>query len=184
MRYLEQIDSRDREYGTPQARRLRQVPPETGRFLALLSSMSPDGLRIEVGTSGGYSTLWLALADGAERNKIITFETSQEKAQIARETFKVARIERLVELVQGDARQQIDRYENIGFCFLDAEKETYIECYESVVPKLIPGGLLAADNVISHRLELQPFLNKALADRRVDSLVIPIGKGVLISRKI
>ena len=184
MQYLEQIDSRDRDGSTPQIKRLRQVPPETGRFIALLSSMAPDGLRIEIGTSGGYSTLWLALADGATRTKIITFEILGEKAQIARETFKAARIEHLVELVLGDARQHLYHYNDIGFCFLDAEKEDYAECYETVVPKLVRGGLLAADNVISHRDALQPFLDRALSDERVDSLIVPIGKGVLISRKL
>jgi len=184
MRYLEQIDSRDREGIVPQIQRLRQIPPETGRFIALLASMAPVGLRIEVGTSGGYSTLWLALADGSERGKIITFEILGEKAQIARETFRVAGIEHLVELIVGDARQHLKRYRDIGFCFLDAEKEVYAECYELVVAKLVPGGLLAADNVISHHDFLKPWIDRVLSDKRVDSLVIPIGKGVLVSRKI
>jgi predicted O-methyltransferase YrrM len=183
MRYLERIDSRDRDDGTPHLKRLRQIPPETGRFLALLSSMAPDGLRIEIGTSAGYSTLWLALADRNERTKIITFEILGEKAQIARETFKVAGIEYLVELIVGDARQLLTRYNDIGFCFIDAEKEVYADCYEAVVPKLVPGGLLAADNVISHRDTLKLWLDRVREDGRVDSLVIPIGKGILLCRK-
>ena len=184
MRYLEQIDSRDRDGHTPQMRRLRQVLPETGRFIALLSSMAPNGLRVEIGTSGGYSTLWLTLAGGAERNRIVTFEILAEKAHIARETFKLARVEHFVELIVGDARQHLGRYDGIGFCFLDAEKEVYADCYEAVIPKLVHGGLMAADNLISHREALQPWLDRALGDERVDSLVIPIGKGVLVSRKI
>jgi predicted O-methyltransferase YrrM len=163
-------------------KRLRQIPPETGRFIALLSSTAPDGLRVEIGTSGGYSTLWLALASSTA--KIVTFEILEEKARIARETLKAAHIEHLVELVVGDARQQLHRYDQIGFCFLDAEKEIYSDCYDILIPKLVRGGLLAADNVISHREALQPFLNQALSDERVDSLVIPIGKGVLVTRKL
>jgi len=184
MRYLEQIDSTDRDGNTPQTKRLRQIPPETGKFIALLSSIAPNGLRLEIGTSGGYSTLWLTLADRTEHNKIITFEILEEKARIARETFKSARIGHLVELVVGDARQHLSRYDHVGFCFLDAEKEIYTDCYEAIVPKLVHGGLLAADNVISHRDALQPWLDRALSDGRVDSLVVPIGKGVLVSRKI
>ena len=183
MRYLEQIDSTDRRDGTTHVKRLRQVPPETGRLLTLLSSMAPDGLRIEIGTSGGYSTLWLALAGNAPPKKIITFEILEEKARIAMETFKVAKIEHRVELVLGDARQLISQYNGIGFCFLDAEKDVYADCYESIVPKLVGGGLLVADNVISHRDVLESFLERALSDERVDSLVVPIGQGVLVSRK-
>jgi predicted O-methyltransferase YrrM len=100
------------------------------------------------------------------------------------ETFKVAHLEDLVELVVGDARQHLRGYEGIGFCFLDAEKEVYSDCYEIVVPNLVHGGLLAADNVISHREALRRFLERALSDERVDSLVIPIGKGLLVSRKL
>ncbi len=184
MRHLEQIDLRDRSVNTPQIKRLRQIPPETGRFIALLSSMAPDGLRLEIGTSAGYSSLWLMLADRPKPTKIITFEILAEKAQIARETFKVARVEHLAEVIVGDARQHLNRYNDIGFCFLDAEKEIYADCYEAVVPNLVRGGLLAADNVISHRDALQPWLDRVLNDKRVDSLVIPIGKGVLISRKV
>ena len=62
MHYLEEIDSRDRQDGTPHLKRLRQVPPETGRFIALLAASAPPGAYIEIGTSAGYSTLWLALA--------------------------------------------------------------------------------------------------------------------------
>jgi predicted O-methyltransferase YrrM len=162
---------------------LRQIPPETGRFLALLSSMAPKGLRIEIGTSGGYSTLWLTLAQDTPRAKIVTFEIVEEKARIARETFKLAKIEDRVELIVGDATQLLSRYNDIAFCFLDAEKEVYLNCYEKVVPKLVRGGLLAADNVVSHRDSLKSFLDRASSDERVDSLVIPIGKGVLVSRK-
>jgi predicted O-methyltransferase YrrM len=72
----------------------------------------------------------------------------------------------------------------VGFCFLDAEKEVYGECYDLVVPKLVPGGLLVADNAISHYEDLKPMLDRALTDSRVDAIVVPIGKGELVCRKI
>jgi predicted O-methyltransferase YrrM len=67
---------------------------------------------------------------------------------------------------------------------LDAEKEIYADCYEAVVPNLVPGGLFIADNAINHRETLQPMLDRALSDPRVDALIMPIGKGVLVCRKI
>lgn len=184
MEYLEHVDSRDRDEGNPRKDRLRQILPETGKFLALLASGAPDGVCIEIGTSAGYSTLWLALACQTASRKIVTFELSEGKAVLAKETFRVAGVEQLVELVLGDARQHLLRYEHIGFCFLDAEKEIYADCYEAVIPRLVGGGLLVADNAISHREMLQPMLDRALSDERVDSLVVPIGKGLLLSRKL
>lgn len=59
LRFLESIDSRDRSDGTERMKRLRQVPRETGEFLAILVASSPPGLVVEIGTSAGYSTVWL-----------------------------------------------------------------------------------------------------------------------------
>jgi predicted O-methyltransferase YrrM len=184
MHELEQIDARDRGDGTPRLQRLRQIPPDTGRFLALLAASSPAGECIEIGTSAGYSSLWLALACELVGRKLRTFEVLPEKARMARETFRVAQVESIVELVEGDARQHLWQRGEVGFCFLDAEKEIYEECYDLVVPKLVPGGLLVADNAISHAEALKPALDRAQADTRVDALVVPIGKGELVCRKI
>ena len=180
MQRLEQIDARDRLDGTPRLQRLRQVPPETGRFLALLAASAPEGELVEIGTSAGYSTLWLALAG----RKVTTFEVLPEKAGLARATFRAAGVESIVELVESDARQHLGNHDQIAFCFLDAEKEVYADCYELVLPKLVPGGWLAADNAINHRETLQPMLERALTDERVDALIVPIGKGELVCRKI
>lgn len=184
MRYLEEADAKDRSDGTPRLQRLRQIPPETGRFIALLAANAPEGVYIEVGTSAGYSTLWLSLAAEMLGRRIITFEVLPEKARIAQETFQLAGVERLVELVVGDARTQIPKLEQIAFCFLDAEKDIYREVYEMVVPRLASGGILIADNAINHREALQPMIDRALTDERVDALVVPIGKGELVCRKI
>ena len=183
MRELEQIDARDRRDGTPRLERLRQVPPETGKFIALLAASAPAGDLLEIGTSAGYSTLWLALACQASGRTVTSYEVLPEKATLARETFRRAGVEMLVTLVEGDARQHLAFHEQIGFCFLDAEKEIYADCYEAVVPRLAPGGWLAADNAINHRAVLQPMLERALTDARVDTLVVPIGSGVLVCRK-
>ncbi|TET49996.1 MAG: O-methyltransferase [Anaerolineales bacterium] len=183
MRYLEEIDARDRQDGTPRLERLRQIPPETGRFIALLAAMAPQGACVEIGTSAGYSTLWLAMACRELGRRITTFEVLSRKAELARETFSVAGVEDVVELVEGDARQQLERFDNIAFCFLDAKKAVYAECYELVVPRMVSGGLLVADNAINHRETLQPILDRALSDERVDGVIVPVGCGELVCRK-
>jgi len=184
MQYLEQIDTQDRTDGTPQLKRLRQIPPEVGRLLALLAASAPRGTFLEIGTSAGYSTLWLALACREVGARIVTFELLAEKVALARETFDEAGVWDVVDLVEGDAREYLDAYRNVGFCFLDAEKEHYLEYYKAVAPILVDGGLLVADNVVSHRAGLEPFIRKALHDPLFDALIVPIGRGELLSRKV
>jgi predicted O-methyltransferase YrrM len=180
MAYLETIDFRDRRDGTPRLQRLRQIPQETGHFLALLAAGAPEGSLIEVGASAGYSTMWLSLAG----RPITTFEVLPEKLALARETFRVTDLEDQVTLVEGDARAYLPSQDRIAFSFLDAEKDVYEACYDLIVPRLVSGGWLVADNVTSHRDELQPLIDRALADPRVDGMVLPIGTGLLVCRRI
>jgi caffeoyl-CoA O-methyltransferase len=184
MHDLEAIDAQDRTDGTSRLKRLRQIPPQTGKFLALMAANAPEGQFIEIGTSAGYSTLWLTLACRLRGCRITTFEVLEEKIRLARETFQLAQVDERIELVQANALDHLDGYTQIAFCFLDAEKEVYAACYEKVIPKLVPGGLLLADNAINHQAILQPVLDRAASDVRVDALVVPIGKGVLVCRKV
>jgi predicted O-methyltransferase YrrM len=165
-------------------KRLRQIPPETGKFVAILAASAPKGEFLEIGTSAGYSALWIALACQLNGNKLITFEILKEKAKLARETFDLTKLNDTVALIEGDARDYIPNYRDISFCFLDAEKEVYEDCYDLVIPNMIKGGILVADNAINHYETLKPMLEKALADERVDALIVPIGKGELVCRKI
>ncbi|HEY5596480.1 MAG TPA: O-methyltransferase [Candidatus Bipolaricaulota bacterium] len=183
MRQLEALDAQDRQDGTPQAKRLRQIPPETGKFIALLAATAPQGVFLEIGTSGGYSSLWLALACRELGRTLVTFEILPAKAQLARETFRQAQVEDVVTLIEGDARELLDRYGEVAFCFLDAEKEAYQACYELVIPRMVPGGLLVADNAINHREALDAMLQRALSDERVDAQIVPVGKGELVCRR-
>jgi predicted O-methyltransferase YrrM len=114
---------------------------------------------------------------------VTTFEIQPEKIALARETFRLAQVEGMVNLVEGDARLHISHYDHVAFCFLDAAKDIYSECYEVIVPRLVKGGLLVADNVIGHRAALKPMLDQALADERVDAVIVPIGDGELLCRR-
>lgn len=184
MKELETIDAQDRTDGTDRLKRLRQIPQETGRFIALLATMAPDGRYIEIGSSAGYSTLWLALACHQIGRKITTYEILQEKVELAQETFQMTGVGDVVKLVHANALDHLQNHSDISFCFLDAEKEVYSECYEAVIPNMVTGGILVADNAINHEDTLCPMLNRALADNRVDAMIIPIGKGELVCRKI
>jgi caffeoyl-CoA O-methyltransferase len=183
MAYLEDLDKKDRDDGTPRMRRLRQIPPETGKFIALLASACPPGQFVEIGTSAGYSTMWLSLAARERNIKVKTFELLEEKILMARETFKKAGIEDVVELIEGDALLNIRQVEDVAFCFLDCEKEMYEPCWEIMADKIVKGGLLVADNAINHYQTIRPMIEKALNDDRFDGLVVPIGKGELVCRR-
>lgn len=184
MEYLFMIDQRDRDDGTPRLQRLRQIPPETGKFISLLLASSPEGKAVEIGTSAGYSTLWLALACREMARDLFTFELLEEKIKLAEETFIKAEVNDVVHLVKGNAIENIKSFGKISFCFLDAEKEIYGECYDIIIPKMVHGGILVADNTTNHYETLKPFIDKALQDKRVDSLIVPIGNGELVCRVI
>jgi caffeoyl-CoA O-methyltransferase len=183
MQYLERLDAQHRRQGASDLERLRQVPPATGKLLAFIAATAPEGRYLEIGTSGGYSTLWLSLACRARGLKITTFEVVKAKAKLAMETFREAGVEDLVDLVVGDARTYLDAYGSVAFCFLDAEKVYYQDCYNALVPNLVSGGMLVADNIISHQEILGPFVRNAMKDSRVDALIDPTGSGLLLCRR-
>ncbi len=183
MAFLEGVDKKDRDDGTPRMQRLRQIPPETGKFLCLLASGCPPGQFVEIGTSAGYSTMWLSLVAKERNQKVKTYELLEPKIRLAKETFVKAGIEEFVELVPGDALVNIRQTEKVAFCFLDCEKELYLPCWDLMSAKIVKGGLLAADNAIDHYDTIRPMIEKAQSDDRFDSLVVPIGKGVLVCRR-
>ena len=184
MAELETRGARDREDGTPRMQRLREVPRDVGRFLAILAAGAPAGRWVEIGTSAGYSTLWLALAAREAGARVTTFEILERKVELARETFALAEVGDVVELVHADVRDGLAAVEGISFAFLDSEKEDYAELYELVVPRLVRGGLLVADNVVNFRDAVQPMLDRAFADERVDAVVVPFLTGQMLCRKL
>jgi caffeoyl-CoA O-methyltransferase len=183
MAFLEAIDKRDRADGTERLKRLRQIPPETGKFLALLAANCPDGEFIEIGTSAGYSSLWISLALAGRKRKLKTFEILPEKIEMAKETFRVCGVEKHIELVEGDFLKNSKRIESIAFCFLDCEKHIYEECFDIVSGMLVSGGMLVADNATNHYEFLKKMMDKAEADDRFDCLTVPIGKGEFVCRR-
>jgi len=177
-------DEEERKDGTPRLQRLRQIPPAMGKFLARLAANTPEEDYLEINTSAGFSTFLIAKACKMLGRSITTFEVLSEKAKPRRETFQVAQMEGVVKLIEGDAQQSLSQYSDIAFCFLDAEIEVSDEYYEAVIPSMVKGGWLVADNAINHREILQPVLERALADVREDALIVPFGKGELVCRKV
>ncbi|MDO8615018.1 MAG: class I SAM-dependent methyltransferase [Dehalococcoidia bacterium] len=182
LRRLERRDALERESGAARAERLRQVTPDVGRFLHTLVLAAKPGSVVEVGTSGGYSTIWLATAARAVGASLVTLEMDPAKVRTARESLREAGVGETVTLLQEDAFVYLGRREEaIDFAFLDAEKEDYLAFYELLVPLLAGGGVLVADNLTSHAEELAGFRERALSDPRVSAVVVPIGRGELLA---
>jgi predicted O-methyltransferase YrrM len=184
MRHLEALDAEQRRQGLPAAERYCLVPPQSGRFLALLASMAPPGRAVEIGSSVGYSAIWLWLGRRG-RGPLETYEQADWKIALAQETFRLTGLSDEVDLICGDARQTLPRRDrpDVAFAFLDAWHGDYVAYYETLVSLMLPGGVITADNVDSHRHELEEFLEHVERDPRVDSVVVPIGKGILFARK-
>jgi len=162
---------------------LRSVSVDVGRCLALLAMSAPQGAFIELGSSAGYSSLWLSLAARARGVTLTTVELDEKKVALARENISRAGAAGSVQAVHGDALDYASRFEDIAFCFSDLQPpENNAKVYEKVVPRLVAGGLLVIDNVTSPRLQTE-LLNRAENDPRVDCVLLPFPKGDLICRK-
>jgi len=182
---LEARDAADRVDGTPRARRLRSISPEVGQFLLTLALARRPRAIVEVGTSAGYSTLWLAVAAQRTGGHVLTFETDPAKVAIARATFAEAGVEDLVDLRAADGAVGLAGMTGtVDMVFRDAEKDDYLRLLEPAIGALAPGGLLVADNLTSHEAELAEFREAALGDARLSGLVVPIGRGELVAVRL
>jgi predicted O-methyltransferase YrrM len=182
---LEKRDALEREQGVARPERLRQITPDVGRFLHTLVLATRPRSIVEIGTSGGYSTIWLGTAARAVASTFTTLELHTVKIQLARQNLREAGLEGAVTLAEGDAFAYLrHRQEPVDFVFLDAEKEDYLAFLELIVPLLPVGGLLVADNLISHAEDLAAFRERALSDERLSAVVVPIGRGELLAVRI
>ena len=182
---LERHDALEREQEVPRRERLRQVTADVGRFLHTLVLATRPRSILEIGTSGGYSTAWLATAARSVGATVTTLEIAPVKVQRATSNLREAGVDDIVTIVQGDAFDYLrDRRKPIDFVFLDAEKEDYVRFLELIVPRLPAGGLLVADNLISHADDLAQFRRRAESDPRLAAVIVPIGGGELLAAKI
>jgi predicted O-methyltransferase YrrM len=170
---------------TERSRRMLNITPDTGRLLWILVRASRARRILEVGTSNAYSTLWLADAARAAGGRVITLEQDAGKLRLARENLRRAGLEDHVDIREGRASDTLAALAGpFDFVFLDADRPSYLAYLELAVPKLAPGGLLVADNVVSHASELGPYLERVTHHPQLFSVTVPVGKGEEISFKL
>ena len=183
--YLDDLYRRGREHDEQQADRLdrwRNLEPDTARLLAVLvRALAPRRL-LELGTSNGYSTIWLADAARAVGGTLVSVDVDADRSATARENLAAAGLDDVVELRVEDAAATLAQAAagEWGFVLLDAERPAYAGYWPDLVRTLAPRGLLVVDNVISHADELTSFRELVASDVRVTVALAPTGAGALL----
>jgi caffeoyl-CoA O-methyltransferase len=127
---------------------MANVDTRHGRLLRILAESTNAKNVVEIGTSNGYSALWLCLGLKTTGGKLLTHEIDPKKAVLARENFKQAGVENIVTVVEGDAHKTVAHVkEPIDILFIDADKEGYVDYLNQLLPLVRPGGLILADNM-------------------------------------
>ncbi len=185
MRRLEAQDARDRVDGTPREKRLRAIEPTVGPFLLTLVLAIGARRIVEIGTSGGYSTLWLATGAARNGGSVTTYDIDPAKAEISSRAFADAGLEHCIDARLQDGLEGLKRlHEETDLVFIDSEKEQYEGLLGPAVEALRTGGVLVADNLLSHEEDLAGFREAALGHPRLSGLVVPFARGELVAVKI
>ena len=170
---------------TARSRRMLNITRDTGRLLWVLVRATSAKRIVEVGTSNAFSTIWLADAAESTGGRVTTLELDPDKIAMARTNLAVARLEGVVEIIEGRAAETLPALPGpFDLVFLDADRPSYPTYLELVVPKLRRGGLLIADNVTSHAKELEAYLQRVNAHPLLFSVSVPIGNGEGIAVKV
>jgi predicted O-methyltransferase YrrM len=174
-----------RDHDAAQADRLarwRNVEPETAQLLAVLVRGMGARRVLEIGTSNGYSTIWLADAVEAVGGTVVSLEVRAERTALAAEHLAHAELSGVVDLRTVDAAEALAAFaaESFDLVFLDAERPAYAGYWPHLVRVLARPGLLVVDNVISHADEVADLRALVQADERVTSALVPIGAGALL----
>ena len=179
---LEQEDRAERDAGVPAPKRSRQVAPTTGRFLFALAAAQAGIEALEIGASRGYSSIWLAAGARLLGGRVLSLEHDPAKCEAWRANVAAAGLEEWAELVEGDAFATLGATEDtFDLVFLDAEKDDYEELFALTRPLLEPGGLVVADNVISHAETLGAYTAARQADPTLSSVTVPLDRGLELS---
>ncbi len=179
---LEAEDADERARGLPPEQRSRQVAPTTGRFLFALVAPQPACEVLEVGGSRGYSSIWLAAGARYLGGRIVSIERDPAKCEAWRRNVAEAGLEEWADLVEGDAFEILERIEDVfDVVFVDAEKEDYERLFPLARRLVEPGGLVVADNVLSHEDVLGAYTQARQADPTLLSVTVPLDRGLELS---
>ena len=182
---LEQFGKANDGSTSERPRRMLNITRDTGEFLAVLVRATLAKRVLEVGTSNGYSTLWLANAARAIGGSVATIEHAEYKATLAASNFARSGLASSISLVRDDAGRVLERSEDGAFdlIFLDSERPEYPGWWPHLKRVLRSGGLLVVDNATSHPAEMAPFIALVAADGAFTTSLVPVGNGEFLAVK-
>jgi predicted O-methyltransferase YrrM len=187
--YQARADAERSAFDDPNRRRdelLLPVGPDTGALLAALVKGAQARAILEIGTSYGYSTVWLAEAARATGGKVISLELHARKADYAKEQLAKAGLADYVEFRIGDALKTLEALPGpFEIVLLDLWKDLYVRCFDLFYPKLAPGAIVVADNMLfpeTARQDANLYRARARAAAGISSVLLPIGHGIEVSR--
>ena len=160
------------------------IPRQTAVLLNMFIKMMNAKSVLEIGTSNGYSGLWLAKALKATGGRLTTIEFYEKRQSIAIENFKKCGVIDIVKPLRGSACDIIESFnedEKFDFVFIDANKREYVKYFELVKPHLTPKAMITADNILSHREKVQPFIDAIDADNEFQYEILELPGGLLVA---
>lgn len=168
------------------SRRMLNITRDTGEFLDVLVRATVARRVLEIGTSNGYSTLWLASAVRDVGGTVTTVELSNFKVDLAARNFVRSGLAPFIVQLQDDAGYVLPRQGDATFdmIFLDSERPKYRGWWLDIKRVLRPGGLLVVDNATSHPEQMAPFIALAKADAEFVTCLVPIGNGEFLATRI
>jgi len=178
---LEEEDEREHDSDVPFSERSLAVGPESGRLLFALVAPNAGCEVLEIGASRGYSTIWLASAARILGGRVVSLEYDPAKIEAWRGNIADAGLEEWAHVIEGDALQTlVDLEEGFDVVFLDAWKDDYERLFQLAREKLEPGGVIVADNVVSHGA-LAAYSEARQSDPTVVSVMVPVGNGLEVT---
>ena len=179
---LEREDATEREQGVARDRRARSIAQTTGRFLFALVAPQNACEVLEIGGSRGYSSIWLAAGARMLGGHVLSIEHDGAKCSAWRLNVAEAGLDDWASLVEGDAHEHLSELEDVfDLVFLDAEKDDYERLFELARGKLEPGGVIVADNVLSHSEALGAYSRARQSDPTLESVTVPLDRGLEVS---
>ncbi|HEX6021781.1 MAG TPA: O-methyltransferase [Solirubrobacter sp.] len=182
--FLDELYAHGRAHdeGRDRLERFRNVEPETAELLGVLVRAMSAQRVLEIGTSNGYSTIWLGDAAEAIGGSVVSLEIEPERTAQALDNLTQAGVSDFVELRTQDAAEALASFDDEAFdlIFLDAERREYASYWPDLVRVLRPRGLLVVDNTLSHAKELVEFSELVYSDESVTSTLVTVGSGVLL----
>lgn len=161
------------------------ISRSSANFLNMLIKISGAKNVVEVGTSNGYSGIWLAKALKVTGGHLTTIEYYEKRIALARENFKQCEVDDIITIKQGSACEVLETIDfEIDLAFIDANKSEYIKYFDIINPKLKTGGIILADNITSHTQKVAPFVEKIKNDPNYQVEILDLPAGMLMGLKL